>query len=74
MAFKDTQATDKINIIENELNDYRMQINELHKKLSQYNMKIEKLRCDNIKRDGDIDKLEEEVNELHRALIRLKDA
>lgn len=54
-------------------------------------MKIEKLRCDNIKRDGDIDKLEEEVtklilnkliyiflfyqvNELHRALIRLKDA
>ena len=33
----------------------------MHLKLSKYNMKIEKFKCENLKKEGDVIKLEEEV-------------
>jgi chromosome segregation ATPase len=59
--------------LEKEIADMRENINELHKNLSKYNLKIDKYKIEHIMKDSEIEKKEDDVAELQRALIRHKD-
>jgi len=37
-------------------------------------MKIEKFKCENLKKEGEIEKNEEELGELQRVILRIKDS